>query len=80
MASPAEWIDLVIARAVDLRRVGVARISIEGCVVDLLPTDEAAAVAAEPSAEDKATEPTDPLEDPWTFGGRVPSISDTMGE
>lgn len=61
-------IDVIVAKADDLRRVGVTRLTLDGVVLEL----GAQWVAAdEPTPEAPLYE--DPLLDPATFGGILPS-------
>lgn len=68
--TPAQWLELLIERAPQLRRAGVTRIALEGCTVDLAPVEPAAVHVPEEEAE-----LLDPLDDPRTFpGGRMPTF------
>jgi hypothetical protein len=63
------WIDLVIARAPDLRKAGVTAIGFDGCTASLEP-------AAPTFSDDKPGTSVDdsyldPLHDPATYGGGV---------
>jgi len=71
------WIDLVIARSLELRRAGILAIGCEGFSAELAPlpfaevTDEKVATAAEQYDGD-------PLHDPATYaGGVVPGFEIT---
>lgn len=63
------WVDLIIRRGAELRAAGVLRISAEGCSAVIAPH------VPELDQGDSRTLPLaelDPLEDPVTFGGKVP--------
>lgn len=70
----AALVDLMIARAADLRAAGITSLSLDGIAVTL-----AAAAPEEPEAEpgdDSPPEPIDPLNDPSTYpGGKVPGFT-----
>ena len=76
----SSWVELVIAKAGDLRAAGVMKLSVAGCSVDL------SELYAEPKQPTEITEddfdkaqrePADPLDDPVTFGykGFIPGFS-----
>lgn len=77
--TPREWLDLLVERGADLRKVGVTRVEIAGCVADLAPhVDDVNAELLERIAELEAAaegkKGDDPLSRATTFGGdRVPS-------
>jgi hypothetical protein len=65
---PTGWLDLVLARAAELRKAGVRSIGVAGCSVELetwvepLPPD----TKRKPDSDD---EHPDALNDPATYGG-----------
>lgn len=76
--SPCEWIDLVIARAIDLRKAGVLSIGFDGCSASFAPADPV------PPADDKSTPDALPefvgnvMDDPASYpGGYVPGFEIT---
>lgn len=62
--APAEWFALLEAHAERLRKAGITRIELEGCVVDLAPYVEGEGKA---DGEDEAG-PVDAWSDPATYG------------
>lgn len=62
--TPEKWLDLLIARAGDLRKAGVTRVELDGCTVDLAPPEQPL-VPLELHEEDEVR---DPLSDPATYG------------
>ena len=72
MSTPAEMLDLIVAKAKDLRAAGVRRVRLEGCEFDLL-AHESAEEAQTPdanAASEPVESPVDPLFDAHTFLGR----------
>ena len=70
MVSSADWIDIIIRRAEDLRAAGITHLKVGDC--------EAAIGLGQPDFEfevDEEPPPAsgDPLDDPMTYGGRIPS-------
>lgn len=65
MATPAEWIALLVENAQALRASGVTRIQLGDCVVELSPFDSR-------SRNDDIPAALSALDDPATWGGRVP--------
>lgn len=70
--SAEQWLDLIEKRAKGLREAGVKRIELDGCKVDLAPTEPDVGGLFE---KEQPTEPLDPLDDPATYGRRdVPTL------
>lgn len=74
-STESDWIDLVIARALDLRKAGITGIGFGGCSAQLLPY-------MEPLGDDKTTGEAveeyqgDALNDPASWpGGVVPGFT-----
>lgn len=85
LLTPAETIDLLIAKAKELRSAGVLRLSIDGFSVELAhwdpPVDETESGKRFPQG---LTEDPDPMNDPTTFGRKsVPGferpVDDDLG-
>jgi hypothetical protein len=76
--TPAEWLDLLIRKAPALRDAGVKRIDLKGVVVEL--TERDAPAVADTASDEEHPDMMDPLEDPSTYGGRVPSFRRQRGE
>jgi hypothetical protein len=72
MSEVAQLLDVVIAKARQLREAGVLRVQLDGLAFDLAPI----APAIEDSDDDlllDVDEP-DPFNDPATYGGHVPGF------
>ncbi len=69
--TPAELLDLIVEKAANLRRVGVLELGFGGVTLKLAPHEEPAAEVDLEDVEDRS----DPMNDPTTFGGRVPGFS-----
>lgn len=67
--SPAEWLRLITEHAKALREAGVTRLKLSGCELEL-SKEEPMVVRIE--SEERTFE--DPLDDPATFGGRMPGF------
>ena len=63
--SPAEWFRLATEYADKLRKAGVLRLELTGCVMELAPVPEPM-----PSRAPEPDEYSDPLDDPATYGLR----------
>ena len=77
-STESDWIDLVIARALDLRKAGITAIGFGGCSAQLLPYMEP--LVDEKATGDKPAEEYqgDPLNDPASWpGGVVPGYQIT---
>lgn len=68
---PAEWLELICARAKELRDAGVVQLQLEGCTVTLQPPD--APVVIQQQAQERDTD-LDPLLDAATYGRRDGSV------
>lgn len=66
----AETLDVVVRKADELREKGVLEIECDGLRLKLAPAAAAAPVAVTTEDED---EPVNPLDDPDTFGGQLPT-------
>ena len=71
----AEWLELLAEKAPELRKAGVARIELEGCLVQFAP-EQPDLVPLRPREQDL----TDPLDDPDLYGGQVPTLSRRRAE
>ena len=65
-----EVLEALEDKAKTLRDAGVRRLRIDGLEVELAPAEPAIVVAGPP----ERAELLDPLDDPDTFGGRMPSF------
>lgn len=72
MVTPAEWLDLIARKVPALRAAGVLRIQFEGCTVDIAPLP--AIAEGEVATSVPVLDYGDPLDDPDTFGGKVPTL------
>jgi hypothetical protein len=73
--APSAWLELIIAKAKELRAAGVTSVSINGVAITLAPPDP----VAPPTQTTPRTEPApmvvDMLDDPSTYGGAVPGFT-----
>lgn len=65
-----ETLDLVVRKADEMRAKGILELEGAGLRIRLAPKDPP--VVAQSVTDDDDDDPTDPLDDPETFGGRVP--------
>ena len=76
--APAEWLDLIEKRAQGLRESGVTRFELDGCLVELAPHyPEQPGPSQEQTLKEIDAEIrrlSDPLSDPETGGGWMPSF------
>ncbi len=67
--SPAEWLRLIVANAEALRSAGVRRVKLSGAEFEIAaPEPQVVRIDAE------ETDYGDPLDDPATFGGKLPGF------
>ena len=70
---PAAWVRLLVAHAGDLRKAGVAKVSVGDCAVEFAPYQvsdfTATTLGFEPAGQTEDPEPTTE-EDPFTYGLR----------
>jgi hypothetical protein len=71
-----QWVDLVIERAAECRRAGILDLVVGDCRVSFAPLVEPASEAMAERLPSEC-EPSDPLDDPATYGyrdGRAPGF------
>jgi len=68
-----DWIDQVIARAEELRAAGIKHIKVGDCEAVIGDTPEVFDYGVEDDAQ-PLTYAADPLDDPETFGGVLPTL------
>lgn len=68
-----EWIELLVANAAGLRAAGVTRIKAEGFEAEIAPEVPALPELPRGTQDEDHRFFGDPLDDPETFGGHLPS-------
>lgn len=69
------WLDLVLSRASELRKAGVATISADGYSVSLLPAEPEPQKLEPVTNDERQSDGLNPLEDPHSYpGGIVPGF------
>ena len=68
---PAEWLRLIVANAEALRAAGVTRVKLSGAEFEIAPPPPPEMVVR---VETEAESFENPLDDPATFGGRLPGF------
>jgi len=71
--TPQQWIDLILDRAEKLRKAGVKTMTIDGFSVELEAAQPEAEIDLSEDDKKPAVVHRDALDDPDTFGGRVPT-------
>lgn len=72
---PTQLLDLIIAKAPDLRAAGVLHVQLEGLAFALAPLERAVMVEDDEDQEGQQGAPSsDPLNDEDTYGGPVPGF------
>lgn len=80
VTDPAQLLDVVIAKARQLREAGVLRVRLEGLSFDLAAKEPIVLEAGEGEEEIDEADDADPFNDPATYGGRVPGFKRRMHE